>query len=79
MNTNHQTTLTVAGMTCGSCVRRVTAALRAVPGVSAVEVRLRGGEAVVDHDPATAPTTTLIAAVEQAGYATGREQPDAHR
>lgn len=67
MNTHHKTTLTVAGMTCGSCVRRVTAALRAVPGVTAVEVSRIEGTARVDHDPATAPAA-LIAAVERAGY-----------
>lgn len=71
MNTNHQTILTVAGMTCGSCVRRVTAALRGVPGVSAVEVSRIEGKALVHHDPATAPTNTLIAAVEKAGYSSG--------
>lgn len=72
MHTGLTTTLTVAGMTCGSCIRRVTEALRAVPGVSAVEVRRIEGEALVHHDPATAPVDALIAAVDRAGYAAGR-------
>jgi copper chaperone CopZ len=71
MSNVHETILAVSGMTCQSCVRRVTAALRAVPGVSEVEVRRADGQALVRHDPATAPTSALIAAVEKAGYRSG--------
>lgn len=61
------TTLEVQGMTCGACVRHVTDALR-VPGVGNVDVRLRDGLVVVEHDATTAPTATLVAALDQAGY-----------
>lgn len=59
-------TLRITGMTCGNCVKHVTQALRAVPGVEAVDVSLERHEAVVQGqaDPAR-----LIAAVVEEGYA----------
>lgn len=65
------TTLRVAGMTCNGCKKHVDAALRSVPGVTAVEVDLAGGSAKVVHDDQAAPAA-LISAVEGAGY---RAQP----
>jgi copper chaperone CopZ len=64
-----ETTLDITGMSCGNCVTHVTAALRAVPGVTSAAVDLAGNRAVVVHDPATAPVASLILAVEAAGYA----------
>jgi copper chaperone CopZ len=58
------TTLRITGMTC---VRHVDAALRKVPGVSAVEVSLPEQRAKVVHED-SAPVTALVAAVESAGY-----------
>jgi copper chaperone CopZ len=55
-------------MTCNGCVKHVDAALRAVPGVSAVEVKLAEHAARVVHDPERCPLATLVAAVEHAGY-----------
>ena len=62
------TTLRITGMTCNGCVKHVDAALRAVPGVSAVEVKLADHQAKVVHDPERSPVASLVAAVEQAGY-----------
>jgi len=62
------TTLAITGMTCNGCVKHVDQALRAVPGVSAVEVVLAGGHAKVVHDPERSPVSALVAAVEDAGY-----------
>jgi copper chaperone CopZ len=62
------TTLRIDGMTCNRCVQHVEAALRALPGVSAVEVELAGSRAKVVHDPEHSPLTSLIGAVEDAGY-----------
>ena len=59
------TTLRVSGMTCNGCVKHVDAALREVPGVTAVQVDLAAGQAKVVHE-ATVPA--LIAAVTDAGY-----------
>ena len=61
-------TLAVEGMTCGSCVRHVEDALRALDGVTAVEVKLREGQAVVAHDPSRAPVERMLAALDDAGY-----------
>lgn len=66
--TTRPITLTVDGMTCGSCVRHVTAALRTVEGVTAVEVERRAGRAVVTHDAERASTAAMIAALAAAGY-----------
>ena len=55
-------------MTCNGCVRHVDSALRAVPGVAAVEVLLVDQKAKVVHDPERSPLPILIAAVEGAGY-----------
>ena len=68
MQTLSFTALRVDGMTCGSCVRHVEGALRALPGVSSVDVRLREGLALVRHDLAAAPPAALVAALEAEGY-----------
>ena len=47
MNTIH---LEVQGMSCGGCVKSVTAALTRVPGVSTVDVDLQAGRATVTGD-----------------------------
>ncbi|TAM72725.1 heavy-metal-associated domain-containing protein [bacterium] len=41
-------TISVAGMTCENCVRHVTEALQALPGVRSVRVDLRAGAATMD-------------------------------
>ena len=58
--------MAIGGMSCNNCVRHVGDALKAVPGVSAVEVSLPDGRATVTHGD-VAPAV-LIAAVESAGY-----------
>ena len=49
-------------------MKHVDAALRALPGVAAVEVLLVDQKAKVVHDPERSPLPILIAAVEGAGY-----------
>ncbi len=63
---NHLT-LTIAGMTCASCVGRVERALHKVPGVTAASVNLASEKANIDFAglPDIAAT---VAAVRQAGY-----------
>lgn len=53
-------------MTCNNCVRHVTTALKAVPGVAKVQVSLPDS-ATIDHDDITT-LPSLVAAVEEAGY-----------
>ena len=60
--------LSVAGMTCGSCVRHVAEALRGVDGVSEAQVDLQGRSARVTYDPASATPERLVMAVQDAGY-----------
>lgn len=70
-----QTTLfKVSGMTCGSCVARVTNALRAIDGVGSVSVSLAGGEATVQFDHQRASAEQLQEVVQKAGYGTGTAQ-----
>ncbi|WP_253751112.1 heavy-metal-associated domain-containing protein [Stutzerimonas frequens] len=57
--------LKVSGMTCGACVRHVTAALQPLAGVERVEVDLAAGLARIDG---TADAAALIAALDEAGY-----------
>ncbi len=58
----------VAGMTCGSCVNRITRAVRKLDGVTKVQVDLRRETATVRREPALVSNAALVAAVEAAGY-----------
>lgn len=58
----------VTGMTCGGCSSNVTRALRAVNGVSDVDVSLSAGEANVRYDERLTTPDQLKAAVKGAGY-----------
>src|ERR687889_2826063 len=63
-----ETSLTVGGMTCASCVGRVTKALNRVEGVVVASVTLATETAAVTHDPSLVPVTDLTAAVVRVGY-----------
>ena len=61
----------VQGMTCGACVRRVTAALKGVAGVTEATVTLHPPRAEIRTDGSIATTdlnATLQQAVEHAGH-----------
>src|SRR5947209_16179210 len=60
--------LVVTGMTCASCVASVEAALGGVAGVRAADVNLATERARVELDPARAPDSSLVRAIERAGY-----------
>ena len=68
--------LAVDGMTCGNCVRKVTSALLAVPGVQSATADAESGRADVSVGPGVKPET-LIKAVVQAGYAARLAASDA--
>ena len=59
-------TLRIDGMHCGSCVRRVSLALAATPGVTVNEVRV--GAARFTTDQGSAPIDLAIAALAKAGF-----------
>ena len=64
MNTVH---LEVRGMRCGGCVKNVSAALTALPGVRTVEVDLPTGHVTVNGDLAQGGDP-LVHALTAAGY-----------
>ncbi|MEU6497260.1 heavy metal translocating P-type ATPase [Streptomyces sp. NPDC046984] len=67
------TDLTVGGMTCAACVKRVEKKLGKLDGVTAT-VNLATRRARVSHPPQVGPDQ-LIAAVEQAGYTAALPEP----
>ncbi|HEV3477303.1 MAG TPA: heavy metal translocating P-type ATPase [Rubrobacteraceae bacterium] len=67
-------TLSVTGMTCAACARRVEKALSRADGVRAANVNLAAERAMVEYDPAFAGPGKLVAAVEGAGYGVVREE-----
>lgn len=58
----------VRGMTCGSCVNRITRAVRKLDGVTKVDVDLRRETTTVCREPALVSNAALAAAVAEAGY-----------
>ncbi len=69
----HAQTLSVAGMSCASCVGRLEKALAAVPGVRLASVNLASETARVESDAALSPETLRLA-VEKAGYHVTHEE-----
>ncbi len=59
-------TIEIGGMTCGHCVGRVSAALKAVPGITVEQVKV--GSATVVFDEATTDESVIAQAIEGAGY-----------
>jgi copper chaperone len=59
--------LSIDGMHCGACVRRVNQALASIEGIVVNEVRI--GEARFTSDLNPAPVDQAIAAVVKAGFA----------
>jgi P-type Cu+ transporter len=58
----------VEGMVCGSCVGRITRALRQLPGVAQVKVDLNRATVTVRREPALVSSAALAAAIAKAGY-----------
>ena len=69
-----QIELPITGMTCASCVNRVTKALKKVPGVSEASVNLATEQAAVRYDSTQVAAGQLQAAVENAGYGVVTDQ-----
>jgi Cu+-exporting ATPase len=64
----------VEGMTCASCVNRITRFLGKVDGVDSANVNLASESATVRFDPARVTVSDLAAAVDAAGYVAKVEQ-----
>lgn len=67
--------LKVTGMTCGGCTSSVGHALKAINGVSNVEVSLAAGEASVQFDERLTSPEQLKLAVQRAGYGIDTTNP----
>ncbi|HEX9157231.1 MAG TPA: heavy metal translocating P-type ATPase, partial [Syntrophales bacterium] len=63
-----KTTVSIGGMTCAACVRRVEMALKDVPGVAEAAVNLATGRGTVTHGADWAGAGGLRKAVTEAGY-----------
>jgi copper chaperone len=61
-----QINLSVQGMTCGSCVKRVTKAIGSLSGVEAVHVDLQSGRVQVTR--VSNQSDDLIHALDEGGY-----------
>jgi Cu+-exporting ATPase len=64
----------VEGMTCASCVNRITRFLSKVEGVSEANVNLASESATVRFDTGKVTVADLVAAVDAAGYVARVEQ-----
>ena len=62
------TTLAVENMHCGGCMRKVEAALAAIPGVSGARANLSARRVTAVHGPAAVEADTLVAALARAGF-----------
>lgn len=63
---NNALNLSLTGMYCGSCVRRVTMALQAVPGVQVESVEV--GSARIAYNPAEATPEEILASIGRIGF-----------
>jgi P-type Cu+ transporter len=64
----------VEGMTCASCVNRITRFLNKVEGVEEASVNLASESATVRFNPGQVSVADLVAAVDAAGYVARVEQ-----
>lgn len=63
-----KTTVSVGGMSCAACVRRVENVIRGVPGVTDVAVNLATARATVSHIPGWAGIEAVRRVVTEQGY-----------
>ena len=62
-------TLSVSGMSCGSCARHIRKALDELDGVEASEVNLAAREVTVSFDPQVTGVEAIASAIRKSGYA----------
>ncbi len=60
--------LSIAGMSCQSCVKSVTQVLTGVPGAGEVDVSLSAAQATIQFDPDRTSLADLRQAVTDAGF-----------
>jgi copper chaperone CopZ len=62
------TVLSAAGMTCDRCGSAIERALQAKPGVTAVEIDLKGSRVIVAYDSKTTDPAVISSTVRCLGY-----------
>jgi len=72
----NSTELQVEGMSCGSCVKHINAALQPLAGVGEVTVDLTSGRVKVTGD---AQSDVLLSALKEAGYPASVLAEDKHQ
>ncbi|WP_224985057.1 heavy-metal-associated domain-containing protein [Geomonas agri] len=60
--------LRTSGMTCGSCVKKITETLQSQKGVAAAEVDLESGLVVAGYDSKQTAPEKLAQAVQKSGF-----------
>lgn len=60
--------LHVEGMSCEHCVKAITNAVSALPGIGSVAVDLSAKTVTVEHDPAQSPLEKIKAEIDDQGY-----------
>jgi len=61
-------TIKIAGMSCGHCQAVVEKAVKLLPGITKVDVRVREGEAEVSFDESKTSLLNIKTQIEEAGY-----------
>jgi copper ion binding protein len=78
------TRIPIEGMTCTSCVSRITRAVRKTDGIDSVKVDLGSESAIVGFDDSRTSLAAIGLAIHDAGYQARLEAatpfvPEAHR
>jgi Cu+-exporting ATPase len=63
-----KTILSVGGMSCAACVRRVENTLKAIEGIKDAAVNLATSKAIVTYDPRSVSVSRMAQALEEGGY-----------
>lgn len=74
--TFNEVTFPVQGISCGSCVRHIKAALEGNRGVKTADVNLATGEVTVCYNPQTTEPGTIADAIRKSGYKPGIPQAE---
>ena len=68
--------LSVTGMTCQHCVKRVIKIIEKAQGVSGVQVSLENKEAVFICDPAATSVPGIVKAINDFGFAAAEKSSE---
>ena len=65
---NHVSLLTVAGMTCSSCVKLIETTVRQMEGINSIKVSLSQSEAFIEYQPAVTTPENLCTMIYDMGF-----------